>query len=328
MRSPVSCSESSEQNDKALGNNVTFRIGNSSAPRWYDLSLLKLARYVDSLVEWGATSTELVLHHGEADEAIRRVHILEHDWHTVFEVYRQQGLVCHIHAPLHPRFKLDRWLTEQDALQSEFVPILRAAETFAERQGETCVIVLHCASGVDAREATAGFADWALQQTQPAGSVLLSLELRSAVPGADPGFDRARSSLSDFVQWFGDRRLGICWDVAHDWESRLVHQDWSTIPYGRFLSVVNHVHLHDAGIDENLVHFPLQANRVPWRAMLAPLIAGNYQGAVTMEIRYRCALAMGDPWSVLQGSYAIFESFLSDARQRAPTQSDAAAAPN
>ena len=286
---------------------MTIRIGNASAPRWYDLSSDRLEEYIERLVEWGATSTELVLHAGESDEPIRRVHVLEQDWFDVFESYRSHGLICHAHAPLHPRFKLDRWATDPDVLKADLRSVLSAAALFTERQGEPCVLVLHGASGPDAENATAGFLSWAESEC---GDARLSLELRNPKPGVPPAFDRSRAALAAFVEWTGNERLGICWDVAHDWESAGPIPGWTPSPEESFTRLVNHVHLHDIAGAEQISHIPLQSGRVPWRSMLQPLIESGYQGAITMEIRYRCALALGEPWSVLGGSYSLLSSYL------------------
>jgi sugar phosphate isomerase/epimerase len=284
-----------------------IRIGNASAPRWHGLSLDRLDSYIDQLVEWGATATELVLHTGESDESVRRVHHTEDDWFPAFERYRANGLICHAHAPLHPRFKLDRWTSDAAGLRRDLQPVVHAAATFSDRQGQPCVLVFHGAGGSHAQDATAGFLEWAAGEL---GSGLLSLELRAPRPGTLPGFDRERGTLVDFVEKAANGALGICWDVAHDWEGANLGSDRVPVPEEQFTRFVNHVHLHNIGGVDHQSHFPLQQGDVPWQEMLAPLVGSGYSGTITMEIRYRCALALGDPWQVLGESYALLDAYL------------------
>lgn len=292
---------------------MDIRIGNAGAPRWYDLSDRRLDEYVDRLLAWGAGSAELVLHHGPADERTARVHVLEEEWQRVFERYRARGIVCHVHAPLHPRFKLDRWGNEKSELQAEMRPILRAVSEWSERQGAEAVLVIHGASGEPgaARDATAAFLDWASGELRSAGSGgRLALELRRPLTTNNDAFDRGRDAIVAFIERLGNERVGICWDVGHDWEGRSADSGWTEAPSPRFRRLVNHVHLHDAGGDLDDVHFPLQSERIPWREMMEPLLDDGYRGAITLEVRYRFALSMGDPWRVLGDSYTILRSYL------------------
>lgn len=290
-----------------------IRIGNAAAPRWYDLSRTRLEAYIDLLVEWGATSTELVLHRGEADERTARVHVLEEDWFPVFDRYRARGIVCHAHAPLHPRFKLDRWRNDPEGLRTDFLPVLEAVAEFSHRQGDENVFVVHGASGdpATARDSTAAFLTWATDEFErlSAGS-RLAIELRRPRAADDQGLDRDREFLASFVRELGSDRIGICWDIGHDWEGRNLRAGPAPQPDDAFLAHVSHVHLHDAGGTDNAVHYPLQSSRIPWEELLTPLLERGYQEAITLELRYRFAKTMGDPWNVLGGSYALLRSFL------------------
>ncbi|MBX6341166.1 MAG: hypothetical protein IRY97_01805, partial [Thermomicrobiaceae bacterium] len=84
-------------------------LGNSGAPRWYDLDRARFEVYLDRLREWGATSTEIVLHHGPFDERTARVHVVEPDWGWVIPRYRESGLAVQVHVSLDPRFSTSRW---------------------------------------------------------------------------------------------------------------------------------------------------------------------------------------------------------------------------
>jgi sugar phosphate isomerase/epimerase len=115
--------------------------------------------------------------------------------------------------------------------------------------------------------------------------------------------------LLSLVEPFDDRYAGICWDVAHDWENDLSHGRAITEPDASFLARVAHVHIHDSAPDGS-VHYPLGDGGVPWRGHLATLASAGYAGSVIMEIRYRYALAVGEPWHVLRDSYRAAESEL------------------
>ncbi len=291
-----------------------IRIGNASSPRWYDLSPVRLEEYIDRLAAWGASTTELVLHRGEFDDRTARVHVLEEDWGHVFERYRAHGFTCNVHAPLDPRFKFDRFESDPEGIKQEFLPVIHAVADFSQRQGEDCTLVVHGASGghTNPREATAAFLTWVSGELTRAGSGRIALELRSPGRSMSNVFDRSRGAITEFIQWLGDERIGICWDLAHDWEASEFDPTWSASPDLAFLALVNHVHLHDASSDDRLVHHPLQSGRIPWPSMLRPLVSAGYDAAITLEIRYRLALALGEPWHVLGGSYAMLRAFLKE----------------
>lgn len=292
---------------------MAIRIGNAAAPRWYDLSLDGLNRFIAYLQTQGATSTELVLHTGPADEHTRRVHVLQEDWESVFASFRAAGMHVHAHAPLSPRFKLDRWHSDRAGLQDDLRPILAAAANFAERQQSRCVLVLHAASGFNrgASESTSAALAWAIESPELSDAdVTLALELRKPHDATDIRPDRRRATLTAFVDRLAHPRVGIAWDLGHDWETSHVDSSWSPIADPDFLRHVVHVHVHGSGGDERAVHFPLQSGSVPWQAMLSPLLSAGYDGAITMEVRYRYAVSLGEPWNVLGESYSLLRSFL------------------
>ncbi len=286
---------------------MAITIGSAAAPRWWNLDHAALDGFLANLRAWGATSAELVLHHGPADEQIARVHILEADWTEVIHRVHAAGLLCHVHAPLSPRFSLRRWRRARDGLQQAYLPILATADRIAQRQGHPCVLVVHGANEPDASAtvnaaATVEFLQWAasLCDWQFPG-VRLALELRRG-NAASPAPDASRSDLVALIDRAGSDRAGICWDLGHDWENRLSEPGWSPIPHPAFLQRVIHVHAHDAGPDD-AVHYPLVTGRVPVEEQSAALLASGYAGAVTLEIRYRYAAALGEPLAMLRASY-------------------------
>src|SRR5215211_3937591 len=295
---------------------MDIRVGNASAPRWYDESLERLDSFIELQTRCGATSTELVLHHGDSDAQIARVHVLEEDWFSVFEKYRERGIICHVHAPLHPRFNLSRWLTDPKGLRADLIPVLSAVSAFAERQGVSTVLVVHGASG-DPRvceQITAQAIDWlAAESKLRSPGIDIALELRRALGPDDDRFDRGRASLASFVRSLGCSNVGICWDLGNEWSSRADSVDPIGTQDRSFLELVRHVHLHDVEPSDGIAHHPLCLEHLPWREMLRSMIGAGYDGAITMEIRYRHALARGEPWDVLADSYCRLVTFLDEA---------------
>jgi len=292
---------------------VAVRIGNAAAPRWFDCSLDRLDAYIAFLQACGATSTELVLHHGPADDWIARVHVLEADWFPVIQRFQDAGIDCHVHAPLHPRFGFDRWTNDPFLFASEWRPLLRVLVQLAERQREPTTLVVHAASSNsdEGTRATVEALHWLLAELGGLSeNVRIGIELRRPASTDDARIDRSRESLVEFVARQRDKRVGICWDIANDWQSAAIRAVPLTVPDASFLRLVNHVHLHDAGASDDAVHHPLNLERVPWRPMVEALIGQGFADAVTMEIRYRHALDQGDPWLVMADSYQRLRSSL------------------
>jgi sugar phosphate isomerase/epimerase len=281
-----------------------IRLGSAGAPRWYDLSMERLDVYVESLVAWGATGMELVLHHGPADDRVARVHVLDDDRERVVARYLAAGLRLDVHNSLDARFHVDRWRSDPEGLMADAGPLLDAAAAIAERQGAPVAFVVHGARPTlvdDGREATLGYLDWAGRRMATTG-VTVALELRRQIDPANPGADGSRAALVETVRRAGSDHAGICWDLGHDWENGLRDPGWRPEPEEDFLSLVTHVHAHDAG-PEGQVHFPLTLHRVPFARQFALLAANDYAGSVTMEVRWRYAASLGSPWDLMAASY-------------------------
>ena len=283
-------------------------LGNAAAPRWYDLDDVRLEQYLGFLTGCGATSAEFVLHHGAMDPRGARVHLLRPDWTLVSEAFQDAGFSCQLHASLDPRFALSRWGIDRQAVQAEHRPLIEAAIAIGERQSTPATFVVHATSSrldqlCDGVSAAQGYLEWAAGVMDSAGAnVVLCPELRPARGAADRRWDRSRTEMVRVISSLDRRNIGICWDLGHDWENRNNSADWSTAPSDQFLELVRHVHVHDAGPAGEL-HHPLGAGRVPWADQLRLLRDRKYGGAVTMEIRYRYALTVGEPWTVLALCY-------------------------
>ncbi len=287
---------------------MIIRLGNSGSPRWYDAPHRGFAAYLDRLVEWGATSAEVVLHHGPYDERTARVHVVDPHWRATVRSYQERGIAVQIHVSLDPRFATARWRVDQVGLKREFEPIVGLACEIADLQ-ERLAIVIHGAADPNAttaenEDATVGLLEWlATEITRRELPAYAAVELGAAKPGRETAAARSRSSVLDVVQKVRSSRAGICWDLAHDIENSASERVWSVDPGTEFLRHVVHVHLHDLG-DEGLAHYPLLLGTVPYAEQLGCLARVAALPSMTMEVRWYCASRLGDPWEMLGESYS------------------------
>jgi sugar phosphate isomerase/epimerase len=293
---------------------LTVLLGNSGSPRWYSGEDRTLERYLDSLVAWGATSAEIVLHHGPFDERTARVHVIEPDWSETVSAYQRRGLAVQLHVSLDQRFATSRWRDDREGLMDEFEPILALASVIAESQ-ERVVLVLHGASDqaatLDQNEAsTAGLLDWLATRFETSSlPACAGLELGAAKDGRETATARARASVFGLVEQVASPQVGICWDLAHDRENSAREADWTERPSDEFLRRVVHVHLHDLD-DQGMAHYPLLLGNVPFERQLAALAEVKSLPSLTMEVRWLCAVRMGEPWEMLARSYEAVWSAL------------------
>lgn len=68
------------------------------------------------------------------------------------------------------------------------------------------------------------------------------------------------------------------------------------------MSLVRHVDVHDGDHDGTVRH-QLLRDLVPWEAQLGAMVDAGYAGSAILEIRYRYASEIGEPWAVLAESY-------------------------
>ncbi len=288
---------------------MIIRIGNSGSPRWYDAPDRGFEAYLDHLVEWGATSAEIVLHHGPYDERTARVHVLDPEWLSTVRTYQERGIAVQIHVSLDARFATARWSDDRQGLTSEFEPIIELAEEIAELQ-ERLAVVIHGASDPQAsvsqnEDTTAGLLDWlATAITTRTLPAFAALELGAFKPDRETAAARSRASVMSVVTKVDSDRAGICWDLAHDYENAANEPRWTVDPAEDFLRRVVHVHVHDVD-DDGLAHYPLLLGSVPFREQLEALTRLGHLPSMTMEVRWLCASRLGDPWEMLGRSYEV-----------------------
>lgn len=299
-------------------------IGSASSPRWYRGTVSGLAAYLSHLREWGAGAAELVIHHGPASEQVRFVHVIEQDWNATFAQYRARGIACHTHASLAPGFRLEGWHVDRAYVRSQYTPLLGFCARMAQMQGRAVTMVVHGAGDTKAtleanQDATRGFLAWAEHEIpRLGGGVRVAVELLRARGVGDVHASSGRARVMDLVRDRDPAFIGICWDMEHDWFNGRHDPAWTTRPPDEFLDRVVHAHVHDANGETLANHFPLVFNTVPYGEMIPLLVAHGYAGPLILEIRYRHALSLGDPISLMGQSYAVLHRLLtgSDGIQR------------
>lgn len=270
-----------------------IRFGPAAAPRWFDQDLTRLPRYLDLIAAAGGRAIEFVVLPGAGSLELGRVHVLERDAPAAIEMAQARGLIVNLHAPLPPSFRMSQWGKDERAYRSRFAPVIETLSRTARGQEVSPLLVMHAAANEP--DVATGFLSQLLEDlSTTAATARISVELRARSGTEDDRFDRNLYTLAEFVSGLSEERIGICWDVAHDWEntghiSRLTPD---------LLALINHVHIHDSRLSGE-VHAPLGVGSVPWRLAIQQLSNADWQGAITLEIRYRYATERGDPWTVL-----------------------------
>ncbi len=292
-----------------------FLLGNSGSPRWYTGDGRTFESYLDHLGACGATSAEVVLHHGPFDERTARVHVIEPDWLETVHAYQRRGIDVQFHVSLDQRFATSRWWYDRDGLKTEYEPIFSLCGTILERQ-DAARLVIHGSAdpGLSLRqneEVTVGLLDWLGTRLDAISlHIFVGLELGAAKPGRETAAARSRMSVETIVDRVGTPEVGICWDLAHDRENGLHDPAWRTVPEEAFLTKIVHIHLHDLGAD-GLAHYPLVLGTVPFTEQFEAMQQIATVPSVTMEVRWRCAMQLGDPWEMLTRSYEHVRSVMS-----------------
>ena len=188
-----------------------------------------------------------------------------------------------------------------------YARLLQFADEVGVRQGARVPFIVHASRSQKRNELanaddTATFLKWALRVTKEHGVVDLAVELRDQIDPDETWFDSDRFSLLRFVRSLENERVGICWDVGHDWQNAMRRNERLEPPSRMFFDHVLHVHAHD-GLDDLSVHHPLGRGVIPVDDWLKEMCASGYDRSLTLEIRYRYAREVGDPWTVLDDSY-------------------------
>lgn len=281
-----------------------IRFGPAAAPRWFDSSTERLPDYLDLIVASGGSQVEFVLLPGAGSPELGRVHLLQHQWSDSFKRCQERDVRVNLHAPLLPEFGVAR--ADSDDYWRGYQPVLDAVRQVDSMQSAPPVLVVH-ADG-SRPDVTTRFLDRVLNQWSAANCRAdVAIELRAGTGAQDDRFDRLMDTLVAALEPVESDRAGICWDVAHEWEStaRISALDPELARW------IRHVHIHDNRPDRT-VHAPLGAGEVPWSQALRELRNHGYRASVTLEIRYRYASEYGEPWNVLKESLLAVNNLLSE----------------
>ena len=273
-----------------------IRFGPAAAPRWFNQDLALLDQYLDLIEDEGGSAIEFVVLPGRGTEELGRVHLLESIARPALDRAQARGLRVNLHAPLTSEFRITEWAANRASYRDRFAWVVELLLVAEDRQPDPPRLVVHAAAGRP--QLTASYLEWlAGELTQARSAVQTAVELRGPANGTDGNFDRSLETLAEFIGSIGRDKVGICWDVAHDWE----HGGGIAELNPDLLRLINHVHIHD-NRPSGEVHAPLDSGSVPWRDALRQLIDAQWDGSVTLEIRYRYAAEQGEPWDVLRAS--------------------------
>ena len=212
------------------------------------------------------------------------------------------GYRCHFHAPYQATINLAGFATsKRDAIQKMFAPALELAERLAEQQRFDPALVIHGAHAettrTELRRDTEEFLAWILADMPHMRPMLEILNHK-------PPFTRtgeSRDEVLDIVRAMNQPRLGICWDLGHDYLL-----GYTELPNDDFLRAARHVHIHDINAAHE-DHFPLIYGNVPWQADLRALARVGFNGAVVMEINGYRAQAIERLHERMADSFALMQ---------------------
>jgi sugar phosphate isomerase/epimerase len=245
-----------------------MQFGFGLHPKWLGNGTRE--EFLAPLKAQGLSVLEFTLHPGTDEwESMR----------ALAEECARAGYPCHFHAPYQAAFNLAGFATsKRDAIQKMFAPAFALAERLAEKQHFDSALVIHGAHAettrAELRQDTEEFLAWILAEMPHVRPMLEILNHK-------PPFTRtgeSRDEVLDIVRAMNQPRLGICWDLGHDYLL-----GYTDLPSDTFLRAVRHVHIHDINaMHED--HFPLIYGNVPWQADLRALARVGFDGAVVMEI--------------------------------------------
>lgn len=243
-------------------------LGFGLHPKW--LSSGTREEFLAPLKAAGMSVLEFTLHPGTEEWQAMR---------ALAEECVRAGYRCHFHAPYQSPFTLAGFSSSQrDAIRRMYAPALELVERLAGEQRFHPALVIHGATAqaprAELRRDTEEFLAWVLAETH---SSRLMLEILPPKPPLTR-IGESRDELLDLICKMNHTRLGICWDLGHDYLL-----GYHELPSDTFLRAVRHVHVHDVNA-ARVDHFPLVYGNVPWQADLRALVRVGFDDAVILEI--------------------------------------------
>jgi sugar phosphate isomerase/epimerase len=252
--------------------NGNIRIGFSMHPRWVDGVGLKT--FIEPLRQVGLSALEF-----ELDDHLD-------GWTASLILMKEavsMGLDLSFHAPYRAPHSLVGFAGgNRPVLEREFRPLLEVGENWAVRMGKKCVLVMHAAaSRIPADPAslvvdTIAYLKWVAEAFP---HLHLALENNHSPEEDQVKVGVQRTDILRMVDCLPPDRLGICWDMGHDFLSQQPQQ-----PPPEWFSRVIHVHIHEvdsAGRD----HFPLVMGNDFYTPWLHGLVRVGMNGIVVLELK-------------------------------------------
>lgn len=163
----------------------------------------------------------------------------------------------------------------------DYQPLLDIAQGWAKRSGGQKTVVFHGARGEKEDHSqlyadTRNYCQWLLDSYP---DLIFALENNNPTEAKVIKIGVTREEVLELVSGFDSPRLGICWDMGHDY---LAHR--KDAPTTEWLERIIHVHVHDVDAHEN-DHFPLVYGKVPHADWLGALHQVGMKGIVTLELK-------------------------------------------
>lgn len=265
-------------------------------PRW--LSALPLAEFLEPLQKAGLRGMEFLLDSNQLE------------WPEFADLMRdcqKAGLRLSFHAPYAAYYSLAGFSIPErrETIQRLIHPLLELGQSFSAANPGLPLVVVHGARSKTASreqllEDTRQFLSWAAASYP---GLRFALEnLNPAAPDEVKVGDR-REEVLRVVQELDHPRVGICWDMGHDYL-----QNSLRLPEEAWLKKVIHVHIHDVN-EEGQDHYPLVYGRVPVQPWLNALSHSGYMETVCLEVKghqlngwgmERCMQSLADSFKLIQ----------------------------
>lgn len=267
------------------------RISFNMHPRWSSID--QLPEFLNAFKAAGLTTLEF-----ELDQHLP-------DWSSVpglMSACYDLGFELCFHAPYrHPNGISGFTSEKRSEILSNYTPMLKLAQDWANRSHKDLNIVVHGAKSSTRgyeliKEDTSRFLEWCLGEFP---GLNFAFEVAGPSENGEIKIGGDRNGVWEMVRSFDHPRLGICWDMGHDYLNGSID-----LPESEWLEKVIHVHVHDVD-DQGVDHYPMVFGKVPYRRWLPALRNCEMKGIITLEIKGGLLRS----WKMEQIYAALIDSF-------------------